>query len=225
MDKYYDMDILARTLYGECEPNNEQEARAIACVVLNRSNNPQWKMRGVAEVCLQPLQFSCWNSNDPNRARIMKAKSGPWFKICQKVAEDAVELKIKDETHGATHYYLDAIKTPKWAKNKKPCYKVAHKNGTSHLFFNDIDTKPPKSAKDKLDQERPLTSTRTMQAGTISVAATAASIATDLNDVKTQIEPLADYSDTIRMVLIFVVLAGIAVMMWSRYDDRKKGHR
>ena len=76
----HDIDILSRALYGEARPWDEDDARAIAHVVLNRVNYKNWP-DSIAKVCLQPYQFSCFNVNDPNRTRIMSAKAGDndWF--------------------------------------------------------------------------------------------------------------------------------------------------
>lgn len=224
-DAYYDMDVLARTIYGESEPNNVQEATAIAAVIMNRVGNPRWKAHTAAEICLQPLQFSCWNSNDPNRARIMKASDG-WFDACNSIAKNAIEYKSVDPTFGATHYYLDRIPVPKWAKGRNPCYISKHRNGSAHLFFNNIDSKAPEAtAKSALDSERPLASTRTAKGGMIAATTGLASVAVDLGDVKSSLEPLAWYNTHIQSILVALTLVGAAIMLWARYDDRKKGKR
>jgi hypothetical protein len=223
-DKQYDIDTLARTLYGEAEPNNKAEAEAIASVVMNRLHNPRWHANSAAAVCLQPLQFSCWNATDRNRERILKA-SDSWFAQCQRTAERAVQDCLDDRTRGATHYYLDSMPCPHWAKGHEPCYQILHKNGTTHLFFNDIDTKAPVTKKDALDQERPLHTTRTMKAGTVAGASALTSVVADLTDVKTNIAPLADYSHYIQTALVVLTLVCVGLMIWARYDDRKKGKR
>lgn len=224
-DIFYDIDILARTLYGECEGKNLKEAEAIASVVMNRVHHPRWKVSSAAGACLQPLQFSCWNSNDPNRSRILKAGDS-WFLACQKIATAAVNSHLQDPTCGATHYYLDAIAIPRWARGKKPCFVMKHKNGSSHLFFNNIDTKAPDvCAKAALDQDRPLASTRTIQAGTVAGASALTSVVADLNDVKDQLAPLAWYNEHLQLILVVLTLVGIGVMIWARVDDRRKGKR
>lgn len=224
-DFHYNVDILARTLYGECEPMNVREANAIASVVMNRVHNPKWGGRDVAEVCLQPLQFSCWNSNDPNRSRIMKA-SDTWFSQCRMIAERTISGFGIDVTCGATHYFLDKIKVPSWAKGHKPCYSIKHNNGTSHLFFNDIDTLPPNMcATSALNQDRPFASTRTVQAGTIAAGSGLVSVAADLTDVQEKLAPLAWYNQHLQTILVVLTLAGIGIMLWARYDDRRKGLR
>lgn len=136
-----DIDTLTRTLYGEAEPGNVLDAEAIAWVVVNRASLPPWPST-ILEVCLQPLQFICWNRNDPNRKRI-EGGHGEWFDKCQLVAKAVVLRCIADPTHRSTHYYATWVKEPKWAHGHTPVYAVKHKAGDEHRFFNDIDTKAP----------------------------------------------------------------------------------
>lgn len=219
-----DIDILARTLLGECEPWNEDEAKAIASVIMNRVRFKNWPNTPAA-VCLQPWQFSCWNANDPNRGRIIAA-AGRWFEKCLDIATLAVKHGIHDPTCGATHYYLSSIKTPKWAKGKTSCYRTLHKNGSFHLFFNDIDTPPPTSCPVAvLDQQRPLTETRTAKGAALAGAGTAAGLLADVTDAKDSLAPIAAYSAHIQTALLILTLIGIGVMLWARWDDRRKGLR
>lgn len=44
-------------------------------------------------------------------------------------------------------------------------------------------------------------------------------------DVHSAILPLVPYLDTLRWVFIAVALAGIAVTIYARLDDRKRGRR
>ncbi|PZQ48900.1 MAG: hypothetical protein DI551_00790 [Micavibrio aeruginosavorus] len=223
-----DIDILARTLYGEAEGQNVQDAIAIACVVMNRVSYPNWP-DDVSEVCLQPWQFSCWNTNDSNRARITKAKRpDKWFEVCYGIAARAVEGTLTDVTNGSTHYYATYVAKPKWAKkgNKTPVYRVKHKNGYSHLFFNDIDTKPPSTPKEALNQIRPPIGKKDAAGASLAGAGIGLSaIADTLTDVKDQIEPLAQYAAALQYLFLAVALIGIGITVWARIDDRRKGIR
>lgn len=217
------IDIMARTLFGESEPGNRREAEAIACVIMNRTRHyPKWP-KTPDKVCLQPWQFSCWNPGDPNRARIMRA-SGEWFEKCKAVATEAVNGTLHDITNGATHYYATYIGEPKWAKGHKPCFAMSHSNGSYHLFFNDIDTKPPTSAKEALDQKRPLSSTRTMKGSAVATAGAVGTGTLDMiNSAKDTLGPMAFYSDTIKWVFLSLTLAGILYVIYARWQDRRKG--
>lgn len=215
-----DIDILARTLYGEAESGSVLDAEAIANVVLNRVKYPNWP-NNIADVCLQPWQFSCWNQNDPNRDRIMKAKGGKWFQKCCQIAEDAAKGVLDDPTDQSTHYHTHAMGKPKWARKHEPVY-----NTPSHAFYNDIDTKPPQTAKQSLDQERPISSTRT--AKSVAVAATA-TVAAPVIETMSQVAQAGSLVETIGdlapWVLGLIALAAIGYILYARIDDRRKGLR
>lgn len=138
-----DVDILARTIYGEARGENLEGKEAVACVIMNRYRAGKWftgyiitpngKIPSIAETCLKASQFSCWNKNDPNYYKIIKINvNNPLFCECQRIAKKAIEGNLTDFTNGALHYHTKQIK-PKWAKGKSPCYEVGN-----HLFYNDI---------------------------------------------------------------------------------------
>ncbi len=219
-----DIDILARTLFGEAESGNTQDAQAIASVIMNRVAYPNWPY-SVSKVCLQPWQFSCWNHNDPNRQRILDA-SGAWFEKCKKIAADAIAGRLVDMTHKSTHYYATYVPAPKWSKAHRPVYEVRHRNGHRHIFFNDIDTRPPIDAAEALDQARPLLKTRTMQGGAAAASGVGLATAAEaVGEVRDQVAPLAMYAETLQFLFLALALLGIGLMIWARIDDRKSGLR
>lgn len=223
-----DLDVLARTILGESEAWNRLDAEAIACVILNRAEYPNWP-RKISEVCLQPWQFSCWNQNDPQRVRIIQAEasSNRWFAACIDIAKRALNGEIKDITKGSTHYYATYVKKPKWARGHTPVYEVHHKNSYEHIFYNDIDTPAPKDAAEALHQSRPLSSTGTAKGATAGVVGAGAIGA--LAENAESITPVFSFADTLagygQTAIIVVLLMAIAYMMWRRYDDRRNGLR
>lgn len=225
MSTMNDLDVFARTLFGEAEAKNEEDAVAIACVIINRVNLPNWPDT-ISEVCLQPWQFSCWNQNDPNRNRILNAK-GQWFDRCREIASWAMKGFPEDPTNRSTHYYATYVAKPKWAKHKTPVHAVPHEStGHSHLFFNNIDTPPPQNAKEALDQRRPLTSSRSIRGASVAGASVGLSVATEIvTEVQSQVEPLVGYADVLKILFLVVALAGIGLTIWARISDRKEGMR
>lgn len=217
-----DLDILARTLYGEAEGNNIADAKAIAAVIVNRTRFPNWPNR-IAAVCLQAWQFSCWNQSDPNRERILNAH-GDWYDTCTKIAGEAISGEMADPTNGATHYYETGIKAPKWAKKHSACHEVRHRGGTAHLFYNDIDTPPPETARQALDQVRSFGQTRQVKGAQVAAGATvlgaAAEAVNQLQPAFPLLQQLALYAP---LVLAIITLAGIGWMVWARYDQRRRG--
>lgn len=128
----YDMEILAKTIFGEARGEPQEGQIAVACCVLNRYKSNKWfSSSTIAGVCLKPWQFSCWNKNDPNSQKIANL-TYPIYSQYFPIIKLAQEYDI---TNGATHYYNPYICTiPKWAKDKTPCAEIG-----KHLFFRDID--------------------------------------------------------------------------------------
>jgi N-acetylmuramoyl-L-alanine amidase len=139
----HDLDIMARTLFGEAREKDKADAAAIAWVIRNRLEYGinRWG-RSIANVCQAPMQFSCWNENDPNRNRIRNASYAgePWLRACESIAKSVLDGKVNDPTVRSTHYHTPDV-APKWSRGKTPIYTTK-----GHIFFNDIDTEKPQHA-------------------------------------------------------------------------------
>ncbi|CTQ60003.1 cell wall hydrolase [Roseibium album] len=131
--------VLARTLYGEARNQSKMGIEAVAQVVLNRARK-QFFGKTIREVCLHPKQFSCWNRNDPNFAKIKDAKpnSSTEFDLCFSVAQSAVAGTMTDHIGADTlHYHATYIAKPSWVvKSSNPV--VTLREG-SHIFYKNID--------------------------------------------------------------------------------------
>lgn len=121
-----DMDIAARTIAGEARGEPYEGQVAVGCVILNR-----WRI-GMAdslfETCLQPYQFSCWNTGDPNRRYISKMRtSDNVYQTAMKALMEAIEDPLQ---HGPiTHYHAESI-TPAWAKSMRRAIQIGR-----HIFY------------------------------------------------------------------------------------------
>lgn len=131
-----DLNILARTLWGEARGESLAGQIAVAWTIRNRVNDGKaksWWGEGYAGVCQKPYQFSCWNKNDPNFAYLSGAKQIPFreFAQAQIAADQVMTEKVPDPTGGATHYYVTTMpKAPAWAAKAKQTLKLGH-----HIFF------------------------------------------------------------------------------------------
>lgn len=127
-----DMEVLAKTIFGEARGESEEGQTAVACCIINRFKAKKWfSGQTIAETCLKPWQFSCWNKNDPNRRKLDCLS----FSVYSKYFSIIEKAEGKDITNGATHYYAPAVVScPKWAKGKEPCAKIGN-----HLFFKEIE--------------------------------------------------------------------------------------
>lgn len=135
-----DVDTMARTLYGEARNQGRIGMTAVAAVIVKRYNLRQ-QGRGyssfgpvgatISQICKAPKQFSCWNSNDPNRPKILTATSiDAAFALALQIADSALKGNLVDYTHGADSYYASYISPPDWTDGLKPVAQIG-----PHLFF------------------------------------------------------------------------------------------
>jgi len=157
-----EIDVMARTLWGEARGEPYTGIVAVAWVILNRARadvggdgKPDWWGEGILGVCCKPWQFSCWNENDPNRAKMLALKEGDWtFDRMRFVARQTAQLAFDgdtgerdaaggerarrhvDPTDGAVAYLtskLLATAPPKWALGRTPCCTIG-----AHAFFKEV---------------------------------------------------------------------------------------
>lgn len=134
-----DIDILARTLYGEVRTARVRTKEALAAVVMNRVRRARerggyWWGASVAEVCQRRWQFPCWNPGSPARQRLeARTPDNATFRSCRRIARRAVHGTLKDPTAGATHYHAVGD-NPHWARGRAPAVEIG-----GHAFYNDVE--------------------------------------------------------------------------------------
>lgn len=127
-----DVDTVARTLWGEARSEGAEGMQAVANVIMNRVRDKRWPSTPAA-VATQKWQFSAWNHNDPNRAKLLAVtESDPAFAMALRIAEQAVSGSLADITNGATHYHTRSISVY-WAKNATLSAALG-----SHLFYTNV---------------------------------------------------------------------------------------
>ncbi len=105
--------------------------KAVAHVIINRKKLGRWGAN-YASVCLAALQFSCWNTVDPNRAQMARVPDDD--AILSKCRDVLTEAESGgDPTDGATHYFAASIKPPWWAKQAFFCGRFG-----SQLFYKNV---------------------------------------------------------------------------------------
>lgn len=130
-----DLDITARTVWGEARSESWPGRLAVAWVVVNRAVQGGWWGDTPARVCRKPYQFSCWNRNDPNRAlldQLTLATDGT-LRGCMAATVAALFHLEDDPTGGSTHYFAQSIPAPVWAKGRTPTAVIGN-----HRFFRGI---------------------------------------------------------------------------------------
>ena len=127
-------DILSRTMWAEARGEGEKGIQAVACVILNRVNNPRWWGRDVVTVCLKPFQFSCYNVDDPNRAKLLAVTAeDPSFALALQIADKALAGLLPDITLGSDSYYAEGSPKPHWTWNLAPTIQIG-----KHLFYRTV---------------------------------------------------------------------------------------
>lgn len=111
--------VLAATVLGEAEGEDEIGKRAVAYVVMNRAADSRWP-DDPAEVCLQKLQFSCWNVGSPRIPTMFRPQGHVTEEVwnaCFRVALEAMFKLEPDPSMGANHYLApkSLAKLPSWA--------------------------------------------------------------------------------------------------------------
>lgn len=130
-----DLDIVARTLYGEARGESFKGKKAVAHVLINRTKTTTGQFRKddtLATSCLRHVQFSTWNANDANFDKMYSIDVGmPIYRECIRAILEA--LDEPDFTEGARHYYSISIPEPIWARGHKTCFEEG-----KHRFYNDV---------------------------------------------------------------------------------------
>lgn len=138
--KQTEIDVLARTLWGEARGEGTAGMQAVAHVILNRvkvaqSKGKYWWGNNVIQVCQKPYQFSCWNRSDPNFRKLQAlTEKDLYFATALRIARRVLAGATGDDPTGsATHYHADSI-TPYWAVGEKPSAIIGR-----HIFYKIVE--------------------------------------------------------------------------------------
>jgi N-acetylmuramoyl-L-alanine amidase len=110
----YDLDIMARTIYGEARNQPFVGMVAVAQVIVRRCRG-----KAPADICLARLQFSCWNKTDPN-LRLVATVNPVSHAMLKARAAACIALAglAEDVTGEATNYLTTWLaadpKAPSW---------------------------------------------------------------------------------------------------------------
>lgn len=142
-----DIDIAARTIAREAGGEMFEGQVAVGEVLINRvrkaleiakyQGKAQTNDHTIAQACLRPWQFSCWNLNDPNRGKCMSLNgSSEWYQKAEKAFMQAWSTE-SDLTKGATSYHT--VATPKGYETRWPPKWAASMTRTviigAHVFY------------------------------------------------------------------------------------------
>lgn len=131
-----EVDVLARTLWGEARGEGFAGMVAVGFTIKNRAARPGWWGKDIISVCQHPWQYSCWNVKDPNYPYLSGARPIPSAEYvkAREAALAVIAGRQPDPTGGATHYYSTSLKTPPpWSVKAKQTVQIGR-----HLFFRDV---------------------------------------------------------------------------------------
>lgn len=142
-----DLDIAARTLYGEIRNGTPEQMENVAHVLINRWNSTSGQFAKddtLATTCLRHRQFSSWNKGDANLTKIFSTQyDNNILRNCLEVMLSALRKNHnlqEDKTIRAKHYHTKAI--PTWTSYWPPTWAHGHTptlDDGLHLFYNDVD--------------------------------------------------------------------------------------
>lgn len=123
-------EILARTAWAEARGDGEAGMQAVISTILNRVAEPGWWGHDIPSVCTAHLQFSCWNTNDPNRRKLLAVTmSDPQYSAAFVLAGEAIAGTLPDNVKGATSYKVSTLPWPHaWGPVVKPVATVGHQD-------------------------------------------------------------------------------------------------
>lgn len=125
---------LAATMWGEARGEGKDGMGFVGHVIMNRAA-AEFRGSNPTEVALYHKQFSCWNQDDPNRAKLTIAYLENTTGEEREAWNNAKSLAYyilkgsADYTGGALHYHAKSV-DPAWSSD----YTVTAIQG-SHIFY------------------------------------------------------------------------------------------
>ena len=127
-EQFSDIEIVAKTLYGEARGEGYEGQQAVCNVIFNRASNPGWWGKDPRSVCLKPYQFSCWLDDGPNLPVMLSVtEEDSVYAQCLAIAASAANKTLLDITNGADSYVVTGTVT-EWNKNLKPVAIIGHQS-------------------------------------------------------------------------------------------------
>ena len=110
-----DLTLLACCIWGESRGEGDDGKIAVGCVVRNRVNSGARYGRGWNGCILKPWQFSSFNANDPNSAKLLdplKHGTEETWEACYRAAAKVYFGDTDDLSKGAVFYFSRPLIAP-----------------------------------------------------------------------------------------------------------------
>src|SRR5258708_18614543 len=119
-DVLSDLEIVARTVWGEARGEGVDGWVAVSWVIKNRAGHPGWWGRDLKSVCLKRAQFSSWNIDDRNRPKMLAlATNDPLLTRIRGTVAEVLAGTVPDPTGGAP-YQQPPLAPPRLASQRTP---------------------------------------------------------------------------------------------------------
>jgi len=159
-----DVDILARTMWGEARGEGSKGMEAVGNVAINRffiaQSHSTWRPQfgsSFRSVMTRDdgSQFNCWYHKDPNYTLALNVTSlDPTFEKARAIAYKLLTGQLADNTNGADSYYATGA-SPDWRHKGRAAAHIGH-----HHFRNltGVDPEPLRAFASSIDMgSKPIT--------------------------------------------------------------------
>lgn len=134
-----DADALGRVVWAEARSESFEGQSAIVWVIINRLRREQGRFPNTIQgIIKQPFAFSCFNTNDPQCARVKVIdERDPAFVEALHVVTAVATGRAPNPIGRADHYFLKAMRhPPAWATKMTFVRQVG-----GHVFFSELPVK------------------------------------------------------------------------------------
>lgn len=123
-----DKAIMTKTLWGEASGETDEGVKAVAAVILNRLASSRYPST-LAGVCRQSKQFSCWNSNDPNRAKIdALSATDPGLRKLRGIVDQVIAAGPQSVLPANVLHYHTTTISADWSKGEPVFKRIGNHN-------------------------------------------------------------------------------------------------
>jgi len=132
----HNIEWAARVTWGEARGETDDGMQAVLNVMVNRSKSPFFP-RTLSGVAKQRFQFSAYNGNDANKAKLVEvAGTDSRYRIALELAKRAQAGTLPDLTGGAIFYHSKAIVRPPYLRQATVSAVIGN-----HIFYTTKDAR------------------------------------------------------------------------------------
>ncbi len=112
----YEIVLLALCVWREAQNQPKVAQQGVAWTIKNRASKPGWWGHSIVSCILAPYQYSSFNHNDPNAAKLPTEDDPAWAQ-CLSIAQDVLQGIGPDPTSGCENYFDASLDShpPVWA--------------------------------------------------------------------------------------------------------------